>query len=57
MPDIFSAKLCDERHDDIKDNFDGVDDKMKTLDNRLWAIIVLLVLNFGTLIISILSKQ
>jgi len=53
----YNEKICDERHKKITEEFGYVWDKIKTLEGRLWAIIVLLVFNLGGVIISIMMKR
>lgn len=46
----YNKDWCDERHDKIEREFDKMWKRIKTFDARLWAIIVLLVFNFGGII-------
>lgn len=55
MNDFLQA-WCNERHDKIKEEFDTVWKKIDTIDGRMWAIIVLLFLNLGGVIASIVIK-
>lgn len=43
----YNEKNCDERHDNIGKEFENVKKTILKLDNRLWAIIVLLVISIG----------
>lgn len=52
----YNEKNCDERHEKITEEFHNVWAKLKTLDNRLWAILILLIFNLGGIIISIVMK-
>ena len=53
----YNEKNCDERHDKLEKELENVWNRFKTLDGRLWAIIVLLVFNLGGVIISIMMKS
>jgi len=53
----YNEKNCDERHEFIEKEFKKVWSRFKTLDGRLWAIIVLLVFNLGGVIISIIMSR
>ena len=37
----YNEKICDERHEKIKEEFLVVWDKLKSFENRLWAVIIL----------------
>ena len=43
----FIAKWCDERHKKIGEEFKEVWSKINKFENRLWAIIVLIVISIG----------
>lgn len=45
-----SQKLCDERHDNIDKEFKRMRERMNGLDKKLWALILLMVANLGSLI-------
>ena len=46
----YNAKLCDERHDKIADEFLVVWKRMNGTEKKLWAIILLLVANLAGLV-------
>lgn len=48
--DDFNQKFCDERHQNIKEEFDAVWKRMNGTERKLWAIIILLVGNLAGLI-------
>jgi len=65
--DTYNKEWCDERHKEIigkvitnkgltDKEFIVIWDKINNLDNRLWFVIVLLFMNLGGVIISILSR-
>ena len=56
MTDEFNSKFCDERHEKIGEEFMALKDRIKTVEGRLWAIIVLLVFNFAGIIFSIITR-
>ena len=53
----YNEKWCNERHEFIEKEFDMVGLKIKTIEARLWAIIILLVFNFGGIIAVLLKYQ
>ena len=50
----YKKDWCDERHEKIGKEFDAVWDKFKTIEARLWIIILLLVFNLGGVILRLL---
>lgn len=48
--DEFNFKLCDERHKNIKEEFEAVWKRMNGTEKKLWTIIILLVANLAGLI-------
>jgi len=47
MTNVYNEKNCDERHDNIGREFIEVWSKINKFENRLWAIIVLIVISIG----------
>jgi len=56
MSEEYNKEWCDERHNFITKEFTDVWVKIKTVEGRLWTIILLLVLNLGGLIATTLIK-
>ena len=52
MTEEYNKEWCDERHENIRKEFTDVWAKFKTVEGRLWTIILLLVLNLGVVIAS-----
>ena len=52
----YNRDWCDERHEKIDREFKNVWTKMRTMEGRLWAIILLLVFNLGVVIVTALVK-
>ena len=52
----YNQNWCNERHRKIDTRFKDVWDKLKTLEGRLWAIIVLLFMNLAGIFVSIAMK-
>ena len=53
----YNKEWDDERHENIDEEFKSVWDKLKTLDNRLWAIIVLqliLLVSIGGVLLKLI---
>ena len=51
----YSNRFCDDRHKNIDKEFKAVWTRMNGFDKKLWAIIVLIMANLGT-VIGILVK-
>ena len=51
----FNKDLCDERHDNIGEEFKAVWKRMNGFDKKLWAIIVMLFGNLGALVALLLK--
>jgi len=48
--DDFNLRLCEERHENIKKEFEAMWKHMNGTEKKLWAIIILLVSNLAGLI-------
>jgi hypothetical protein len=46
----YNQGWCDERHKKIGEEFHAVWEKIRIVDNRLWAVLVLLIANLGGVI-------
>ena len=53
----YNVKLCDERHDKIADEFLVVWRKMNGTDKKLWAIILLLIVNLAGMLGALLKLR
>ena len=49
----FIQKWCDERHQGIDEEFSVVWGKIKTLEGRIWSILLLLVANLAGVITTL----
>ena len=56
MVDEYTKEWCNERHKGIDKEFKAVWGRLKTLEARLWAIIILLVFNLGIAIMNFMHK-
>ncbi len=52
----YNYQLREERHDNIEKELETVWDRFKTLEGRLWIIILLLVFNLGGIILRFFIK-
>ena len=56
MVDDYNEKNCDERHRNIREEFDQVWAKIDKFDVRLWVIIIMLFFNLGGIVITIVTR-
>lgn len=55
MTDEFNAQICKLRHDRIDDAIDELKQKIKGMENKFWAIILLLISNLAG-VLAVLAK-